>query len=534
MSRRTLVVLAVAAGFLAGIVPAGVALYLSWNDAVSQQRTHLRILAVTTMKRWELLYEESTALLAELASDPSPHCSEAHISKLREAMRYEKHVREIGVFAEGRVSCLSSGSAEMPQMVPLPAWQLSEGVGILPLTVSQDTGTGQHITLTYRDHTLAVDQKELLEHVRSIDPDASLALFHQESDQPLAVFGDPGVRDLRSLVSETDVFYDGIQFAVSVHSVTYPIVAVVVDPSEEVEQGWYEDALTLGVLAVLAGGAVAALIVFVAWRRMSPRSEIRYAVKARQFAAVYQPVIELATGRCVGAEALARWHRSDGAVVRPDAFIPFAEDNGLISLITDQMIGLVIEDMGDLLRRRRDFHVAINIAPQELETDRIVGVLKRVVEESQLEPRQIVLEVTERSLMDGEAARGVIRQLQAAGHAISIDDFGTGYSSLSYLQRFELDNLKIDRLFVEAIGADAATSGVVPHIIDMARTLNLTVIAEGVETEEQACFLRKCNVPYAQGWLFAQPLAPAQFLAYIDTIPSRPETVVSSLRQGAE
>jgi sensor c-di-GMP phosphodiesterase-like protein len=111
MSRRTLVVLAVVAGFLAGIVPASVALYFAWNDAVSQQETYLRILAVTTVKRWEPMYEESTALLAELTSDPSPHCSEAHIGKLREAMRREDHVREIAVFAEGRVSCLSSGSA---------------------------------------------------------------------------------------------------------------------------------------------------------------------------------------------------------------------------------------------------------------------------------------------------------------------------------------------------------------------------------------------------------------------------------------
>jgi len=527
MSRRAFLVLALVAGFLAGIVPAGVALYFAWDDAVSEQQTYLRILAVTTVKRWELMYEESTALLAQLASDPSPHCSEAHIGKLREAMRHEEHVREIGVFAGGRVSCLSSGRPESPQAVPPPAWRLSEGVGILPIAVSQDTGTAQHITLTFRNHILAMDQAHVLEHVRSIDPDASLALFHADSDQPLAVFGDPSVRDLRSLVSETDVFYDGLRFAVSVRSVTYPIVAVVGDPSGTLEQRWYEKALTLGVLAVLAGGAVAALVLFVAWRRMSPQGEIRHAVKARQIAAVYQPVIELATGRCVGVEALARWYRPDGTVVLPRAFIPFAEENGLISLITEQMIGHVIKDMGELLRRRRDFHVSINIAPQELENDRIVGVLRRAVEESGLEPRQIVLEVTERSLMNAEMASGVIGRLRAAGYAISIDDFGTGYSSLSYLQRFDLDNLKIDRLFVEAIGADAATSGVVPHIIDMARTLKLTMIAEGVETEEQTRFLRDSGVPYAQGWHFAHPLPPAQFLAYVGSNCSRPEATES-------
>jgi sensor c-di-GMP phosphodiesterase-like protein len=108
MSRRTLVVFAVVAGFVAGIVPAGVAVYLAWDDAVSQQQTYLRILAVTTVKRWERLYESSTTLLAELANDPAPHCSDAHIARLREAMRNVGYVREIGVFAEGRVSCLSA------------------------------------------------------------------------------------------------------------------------------------------------------------------------------------------------------------------------------------------------------------------------------------------------------------------------------------------------------------------------------------------------------------------------------------------
>jgi sensor c-di-GMP phosphodiesterase-like protein len=479
------------------------------------------------VNRWEQFYQSSTTLLAELASNPKPHCSDAHIARLRAAKERARNVREIGVFADGLMSCLSSGVAVAPKAVPPPAWQLSEGVGILPVTVSQNPGVGQQIRLTYRDHTLAVDLAHLLEFVRSLDSDASLALFPVGSDQPLAVFGDPGVRDLCTVVSETGVFYDGRRFAVRVRSLTYPIVAVVEEPSEPLERQWYEDALASVVAAVLVGGAVAVLIVLVAWRRMSPQSELRHAIKARRIAAVYQPLIDLATGRCVGAEALARWHRSDGAVVRPNAFIPLAEDKELISLITDQMIGHVIKDMGELLRRRRDFHVAINIAPQELENDRIVGVLQRAVEESRLEPRQIVLEATERSLMNAETASGVIGRLRAAGHAISIDDFGTGFSSLSYLQKFDLDNLKIDRLFVEAIGADAATSGVVPHIIDMARTLNLTVIAEGVETEEQASFLRSRGVPFAQGWLFAQPLAPAQFLTYVHLNHSRPEATES-------
>jgi sensor c-di-GMP phosphodiesterase-like protein len=150
--------------------------------------------------------------------------------------------------------------------------------------------------------------------------------------------------------------------------------------------------------------------------------------------------------------------------------------------------------------------VSINITPRELQNDRIVDLMNQMTEQSRIEPRQVSLEATERSLMDTNSANGIIRKLRKGGYSISIDDFGTGYSSLSYLQTLDVDNLKIDKCFIEAIDAEAATSGVVSHIIEMARTLKLVMIAEGVETEAQAEFLRDRGVQYAQGWLFSKAL----------------------------
>ena len=291
------------------------------------------------------------------------------------------------------------------------------------------------------------------------------------------------------------------------------------EPASDLAGRWRAKVLPLGLLAFLVAAAVAALIYFVGRWRLSPANTIRYAVKKREFNAKYQPIIDLKTGLCVGAEALARWRRPDGTVVRPNGFVPFAEDNGLIELITDQMIKRIIEDLGGLLRSNPDLHVAINITPGEFQSDETVAIMKRMVEESGIESRQIVLEATERCLMDPNTARGIISKLRANGHRISIDDFGTGYSSLSYLQTLDVDSLKIDKSFVEAIDADAATSGVVPHIIDMARALNLTVIAEGVETEAQARFLRERDVPYAQGWLFSKALTASEFAAFVGENP---------------
>lgn len=256
------------------------------------------------------------------------------------------------------------------------------------------------------------------------------------------------------------------------------------------------------------------LVVWLSRRRLSLAGELAAAVRRREFVVHYQPIIDLRSGRCVGAEALIRWIRPGGKTLRPDLFISIAEENGLMTRITEEVFRLVIRDMEDLLAEDRGMHIAVNLSAGDLKDGKVLRVLQEMLEGTAIDARQIWLEATERGFMDVDKARCIIEQAREQGHAVAIDDFGTGYSSLSYLQRLPLDTLKIDKSFVDTIGTDSATHKVTDHIIDMAKSLNLLTVAEGIERQEQADHLKNRNVDFGQGWLFGKPMPAPEFILY--------------------
>ncbi|KFC66995.1 EAL domain protein [Devosia sp. LC5] len=201
-------------------------------------------------------------------------------------------------------------------------------------------------------------------------------------------------------------------------------------------------------------------------------------------------------------------------MVRPDLFIPLAEESGLILPITDQVIEAVIADLGTTLVADRSLHVAVNFCADDIRTGRMLPILEHKLRNAGIRPQQIWLEATERGFIDIEAARATMSRARAMGHSVAIDDFGTGYSSLQYLQDLPLDALKIDKSFIDTIGKGSATSSVTPHIIAMAKTLGLFTVAEGIETQEQADYLIDQAVGFGQGWLYARPLPAKAFIAF--------------------
>jgi sensor c-di-GMP phosphodiesterase-like protein len=173
------------------------------------------------------------------------------------------------------------------------------------------------------------------------------------------------------------------------------------------------------------------------------------------------------------------------------------------------------EELGELLRADEGFHIAINLAPVHFVDLDVVTDAQAAAERFHIRPKQMLFEITERGLVDCNFCREVIEGLADLGSRVAIDDFGTGYSNLAYIGMFRLDFLKIDKAFVKTIGSGAASAGIAQVIVDMAHALGLEIIAEGVETQDQANFLRERGVHLAQGWYFSRPLPGPEFVAYV-------------------
>jgi sensor c-di-GMP phosphodiesterase-like protein len=260
-------------------------------------------------------------------------------------------------------------------------------------------------------------------------------------------------------------------------------------------------------IAIFSGWSVLVLV----RQRRTLNGELQGALRRGEIRVLYQPIFDLSSRRCVGAEALVRWRRPDGTLTSPDLFIPLAENTGLIREITDFVLQQLLEQLGQVLRANPHLYISVNLAACDVMEPRIGPVVGQLLDLYRVSPRQIAFEVTERGLIDVVPARENLQSLRDLGHPVLIDDFGTGYCSLAYLQTLPVDCLKIDKAFIDALGHDAASSGVAPHIIRMAHALDLKVIAEGIESEAQAILLGSEGVNYGQGWLFAQALNSRQF-----------------------
>jgi sensor c-di-GMP phosphodiesterase-like protein len=285
---------------------------------------------------------------------------------------------------------------------------------------------------------------------------------------------------------------------------------------------------------MILGGACGGLFGFVVSllyrRNRNMEHQLRHAIHQDKLRLVYQPIVDLHSGRIVSAEALARWNDEDGVAIGPDVFIEIAERRGFVGEITRLVVRHALRDFGDLLRGHPEFHLSINVAASDLGDPGFLTMLDESLHRAGVNAESLTIEITEGSTASYKEALETIHQLRRRGHSIHIDDFGTGYSSLSYLHNLSIDAIKIDRSFTMAIGTEAVTVAILPQILSMAETLALQVVVEGIETSQQANYFAALELPIlGQGWLFGRPVATEEFHRLLDANEKQALVAATSL-----
>jgi diguanylate cyclase (GGDEF)-like protein len=263
-----------------------------------------------------------------------------------------------------------------------------------------------------------------------------------------------------------------------------------------------------------------------ALRRLKVENDMRRAVEAGEFIVHYQPIVDLRTGKVWGSEALVRWEHPERGLLEPSQFVPVAEETGLIVPLWERVLEKSCRRAAKWQRERpraEPLIMCVNLSARQLRRQDLTETVKEVLRSTGLEGRRLCLDITETlyiTVLEGNTA--ALDELRRMGVRISIDDFGMGYSSLSYLKRLPVDTLKVDRSFVSGLGEDAEDTAIVRMIIELAHTLGISIIAEGVESEEQAEQLKEMGCDLGQGFHFAEPLPPE---ALSEILRERPGTL---------
>lgn len=513
MNERSSNFLRVLIAVLAFLMPVLAALLLSARQSFDEQASLATLYARDVLRRTDDTADQIERAFVALAGVPGvADCTPKATALMARLHVPSDRLQTVGYARDGRLMCSSLGSHGEGIPLPPPDYVSTLGNELridVPMPWSDDQpfliNTQRKTGFTAVVHPLipvdvAPDTEGLSVGVFSVS--AQRRMFSQGRFEP------GWVREIDGHAGRPFVHGDNV--VVVLPSARYDFAAYAALPMRRVYETLLSWALVLVPLALVAGGVLFWLGDRAARRQAAIPTQIRGGLMRDEFFLVYQPIVALADERIVGAEALIRWKRHTGEMVRPDLFIPAAEAHGLITDISARVMQIAARDLGDLFAQHPDFHLALNLSSADLHEAATLDRLAELTRRTGAKPGNLMVEATERGFVDSAQASTVVTGARAQGIAVAIDDFGTGYSSLSQLGTLPLDYLKIDKCFVDSIGKEAATSQVILHIIGMARGLGLAMIAEGVEHAWQADYLREHDVQYAQGWHFGKPMALAE------------------------
>jgi c-di-GMP phosphodiesterase len=484
-----------------------------------QQSRQIQELTDVALRRSEVAVDFGAATLDEVAKRGPLSCDPASLQAVRLRVYQRSAVKDIRlVTRDGSVICsaysetleFDNGLVDRPDMLP------SADHRLLLFRVDQFGGDALGVL---RD----IDERNSLVAILGINAylfDIMPAELRAHSEVLLEL--NNGSHAGRFSLKGPGEFSQLVSFGNA--SSRYPLHATI-----RIERGalqrWNTQAYWPTMLIASGLGLIFGLLLTRTTARLEgPIADIDRALASQEFKPFFQPTFNLRSGVIGGCEILARWVRGDGSIIPPMSFIPLAESSGRIEAMTWQILAAALKELQPRLREDKHFKMSFNVVPRHLLSDGFIETLRRVVSGARVSARQIVLEVTERSeLPDLGKAAAVVKELREFGFRVAIDDVGVGHSGLSQMKGLGANTIKIDKFFVDTITQDGSAATIVEMLVRLARDLQMTVIAEGIETAEQVQALIECGVEEGQGYLVSPPLPFAKFDELLEARRSRAE-----------
>ncbi|AYZ16684.1 EAL domain-containing protein [Klebsiella pasteurii] len=513
MTTRHQVSLVTGVLILAIILPVALSIWLATQQAKEQFYSELDNFSVRVLARVQQVADQAREALKEADAHTATTCSPEHLLTMRRIAYTHRYIQEVLWLREGIPQCSSLEEHQVSATFPTPDHLTADGYRTWLTSVS-DLGLKHKMTaMGSEHHVVMIDPVSFIDVIPLGHEEIHTLLFGTKRDQ-IIISSKPLNADVWEKIKHQNAETLTLNSTVyRLHRIPELGLAIVTWSSTLPLQNKLHQQLMLWLPIGLFTSLLASFLLLRLLRRLrSPRNGMLDALNSHAIQVYYQPIISLQSGKIVGAEALARWRQPDGSFLSPDIFIPLAEQTGLITRLTEDIVRKIFADLGNWLRRRPEIHISINLSVDDLRSPKLPLLLQEQLQLWGISAQQIILEITERGFVDPQTTLPVIAGYRQAGHRISIDDFGTGYSSLSYLQKLDVDTLKIDKSFVDTLEYELLT----PHIIEMAKALNLATVAEGVETESQRDWLRMHGVQYAQGWLYSKALPKETFILWAE------------------
>ena len=517
--------LCAALGLVAGLVVAGKAVEKKLNRYAG------RLLHYA-----EDYNSEINSILDAVNASPYPVCSDADIERLRDLVFHGHLVKEIGRVQDHSLYCTSiNGRFEHPILESKPDIVTPSGRAVW-LKSPLVTVPGMYGDITQSGQATFVAAQGAFDHLGESPMIYTTTLTNRLTSAVVRTAGAPLVLTNDEILGERELIRGNIFYLSRCSSHFAPCMVVGISIRDAVQL----NSSLVGGFAFLGGlgGLALGLTLMLQPNKRNLATQLRRALRRNLITVMYQPIVDIKTGRILGAEALARWTDEDGNYIRPDVFVAAAEELGFIGKLTRVVLRLIVNEMGEFLRSNPDFHINVNIAAADLADPQFLPMLEKLLTKHGISSHSINLELTERSTADHHLTISSIGRLREMGHEFYIDDFGTGYSSLSYLNELAVDAIKIDRAFTDAIGTGSLTAVIVPQILAMAHTLKIKVVVEGVERAEQSAYFADLDQEIlAQGWHFGEAVPAPELMQLLASKASEndfiEEALPSSLRTNA-